>query len=113
MEATTKICHANLLTRIDELKILKAEQEIKIKEQFQDLKNSLNIGTVLKESINHLAQDKDTQKDIIKIATATGTNYVIEKVLGSNGSIKRYLASLLAEKVSNSFLGNLISRINL
>lgn len=113
MGTTNKICHANLLTRMDELRILKTVQEAKIKEQFQDLKNSLNIGTVLKESINHLAEDKDTQKDIIKIATATGTNYLIEKVLGSNGSIKRYLASQLAEKVSNSFLGNLISKINL
>lgn len=113
MQTTPKPCHASMLSRIDELRILKAQQELKIKEQFQDLKNSLNIGTVLKESINHLAEDKDTQKDIIKIATATGTNYIIEKVLGSNGSIKRYLASLLAEKVSNSFLGNLISKINL
>lgn len=113
MGATTKPCHSDLLSRIDELRILKTQQEATIKEQFQDLKNSLNIGTVLKESISHIAEDKDTQRDIIKIATATGTNYIIEKVLGSNGSIKRYLASLLAEKVSSSFLGGLISKIKL
>jgi hypothetical protein len=111
MEATAKSCQANLLSRIDELRILKAEQEATIKQQFQDLRGSLTIGTILKESISHIAEDRDTQKDIVKIAATTGTNFLIEKVLGSNNSIKAYLGSLLAEKVSNSFIGKLISKI--
>lgn len=106
----TKACHATLLSRIEELKLLKAEQEATIKRQFTELKESLTVGSLLKESISHIAEDKDTRKDIVKIAAATGTNYIIEKVLGSNGSIKRYLGSLLAEKVSNSFIGSLISK---
>ncbi len=108
---TTITCHSSLLTRIDELKILKASQEAIIKEQFDDLKSSLNIGSVLKESISQIASDSDTQKDIMKIAATTGTNYIIEKVLGSNDSVKRYLGSLLAEKVSNSFIGRLVSKL--
>ena len=111
MEATAKSCHAELLSRIEELKILKAEQQAKIGQQFKDLKSSLTVGTILKESINHIVTDKDTQKDLVKIAATNGTNYLIEKVLGSNNSIKRYLGSLLAEKVSNSFIGNLISKL--
>lgn len=111
MEATTKPCHANLLSRIDELKIIKAEQEATISRQFKDLKDSLNIGTILKESISHIAEDKDTQKDIVKIAATTGANFLIEKVLGSNSSIKGYIGSILAEKVSGSFIGKLISKI--
>ena len=108
---TMIVSHRNLLDRIKELKIVKAEQEKKISEQFKDLKDSLNIGTVLKESVAHIAADKNTQKDLIKIATTTGTNFIIEKLMGSNNSIKRYLGSLLAEKVSNSFIGNLISKL--
>lgn len=111
METMTKSCHANLLSRIEELKLLKAEQELTIKNQFNDLKSSLNIGTLLKESVNHIATDSDTRKDLMRIAATTGTNYLIEKVLGSNNSIKRYLGSLVAEKVSNTFIGNLISKI--
>jgi hypothetical protein len=110
METTARPCRATLLSRMDELRILKAEQEATIKLQFRDIKNSLNIGTILKESISHIAEDKDTQKDIVKIAATTGTNFLIEKILGSNNSIKGYLGSLVAEKVSNSFIGKLISK---
>lgn len=111
METSTKLCHADLLSRIDELKILKAEQEATISLQFKDLKNSLTIGSVLKESISHIASDNDTQKDIVKIAATTGANFIIEKLLGRNNSIKGYLGSILAEKVSNSFIGKIISKI--
>lgn len=111
MEATTISCQADLLNRIQQLKEKKAEQEASITRQFKDLKNSLTIGTIIKEAVSHIASDKDTRKDLVKIAAATGTNFIIEKVLGSNNSIKAFLASLLAEKVSNSFIGNLISKI--
>jgi hypothetical protein len=111
MEATRISCDDDLMKRIAELKLIKAEQEIKLSEQFKDLKNSLNIGTILKESIAHIADDRGTQKNIMKIAATTGTNFFIEKILGSNNSIKGYLGSLLAEKVSGSFIGKLISKI--
>lgn len=111
MEATAISCERDLMARIAELKALKAEQEIKIGEQFRDLKNSLNIGTVIKESVAHIAADKETRKDLLKIGTTMGTNFLIEKVMGSNNSIKGYLGSMLAQKVSNSFLGKLISKI--
>jgi hypothetical protein len=110
MEATAKPCYATLLSRIDELRIIKAEQEALISQQFNDLKNSLNIGTILKESVNHIATDKNTQKDIVKIAATTGANFLIEKLLGSNNSIKGFLGSIVAEKVSGSFIGKLISK---
>lgn len=111
METSATLCHSDLLSRIDELKLLKAQQEANIREQFQDLKNSLNVGTILKESISHIAEDKETQKDIVKIAATTGTNFLIGKLLGSNSSIKGFLGSLVAEKVSNSFIGKWISKL--
>ncbi|WP_445454664.1 hypothetical protein [Flavobacterium sp. 25HG05S-40] len=111
METSNKTCHSNLLCRIEELKILKLEQEQKIKYQYSDLKDSLSFGSLIKESISHITESKETQRDLLKIATTTGTNYLIEKVLGSNSSIKRYLGSLLAEKVSSSFIGKLIAKI--
>lgn len=111
METTAKTCHSDLLSRIDELRLLKLEQETRISQQYKDLKSAFSVGTILKESVAHIAHDRDTQKDLMKIAATTGTNFLIEKILGSNKSIKGYLGSLLAEKVSNSFIGKMISKI--
>lgn len=111
MEATAISCDQDLMARIDELKALKAQQEAVIKDQFNDLKDSLNIGTVIKEAVAHIAADKDTKKDLLKIGTSMGANFLIEKIMGSNNSIKGFLGSMLAEKVSDSFIGKLISKI--
>lgn len=111
MEATRISCDDDLMRRIGELKVLKAEQEARIGEQFNDLKNSLTVGSIIKDSVAHIASDKDTRKDLLKIGTSLGTNFLIEKIMGSNSSIKGYLGSLLAEKVSNTFIGKMISKI--
>jgi hypothetical protein len=111
MEATAISCDQDLMDRIAELKAIKAEQEAKISEQFREIKDSLNVGTIVKESVAHIAADKDTRKDLLKIGTTLGTNFLIEKIMGSNNSVKGFLGSLLAEKVSNTFLGKLISKI--
>ena len=111
MEATVISCERDLESRIAELRAIKTQQEAIISEQFKDLKSSLNIGTIIKESVAHIAADKDTRKDLLKIGTTLGTNFLIEKVMGSNSSIKGFLGSILAEKVSNSFIGKMISKI--
>lgn len=104
-------CDQDLMNRIAELKARKTEQEAQIKDQFNDLKNSLNIGNIIKESVAHIAEDKGTQKGLLQIGATMGSNFLIEKVLGSNNSIKGFLGSMIAEKVSNTFLGKLISKI--
>jgi len=110
MEAVIS-CERDLMNRIAELREQKAQQEAIISEQFRDLKDSLNIGTIIKESVAHIAADKDTRKDLLKIGTSMGANFLIEKLMGSNNSIKGFLGSMLAEKVSNSFIGKMISKI--
>jgi hypothetical protein len=111
MEATAITCDQDLMDRIAELKAIKLDQEAKISQQFKDIKDSLNIGTIVKESVAHIAADKDTRKDLLKIGTSMGANFLIEKIMGSNNSIKGFLGSMLAEKVSNTFIGKLISKI--
>ena len=110
MENTVKTPHQMLRERIEKLKVLKAHQEVTISKQFTELVGNINTETIIKDSIMHLVTNKGTQKDLLKMAASEGANYVIEKFLGSNNSIKRYLGSLLAEKVSNSFIGNMISK---
>ena len=110
MENILKSPNLILLERIEQLMVMKAQQEETISKQFKELVGNINTETILKDSIMHLATDRGTQKDLLKMAASAGTNYVIEKFLGSNNSIKRYLGSLLAEKVSNTFIGNMISK---
>lgn len=110
MEKILKSPHLILQERIEQLKVLKAQQEVTISKQFAELVGNINTETILKDSIMQIAMDKGTQKDLLKMVASAGTNYVIEKFLGSNNSIKRYLGSLMAEKVSNSFIGNFISK---
>lgn len=108
---TTASCHDTLLNRIDELRALKLEQEARINQQYKDLKNSFSIGAILKESIDHIANDQESQKNLVKMAATTGSNFIIEKILGRNSSIKGYLGSILAEKVSSSLIGKWISKL--
>lgn len=72
MESSAISCDQDLMARIAELKALKAQQELVISDQFRDLKDSLNIGTIIKESVAHIASDKDTKKDLLKIGTNMG-----------------------------------------
>jgi len=111
METTAKSCHEALLERITELRSLKLEQEARINEQYKDLKSSFSIGAILKESIDHIANDRDSQKNLVKMAATTSTNFLIEKVLGRSNSLKGFISSILAEKVSSSFIGKWISKL--
>ena len=109
---TNNITHSQaLIDRIEMLTALKAVQKETITIKFKELKDSLNIGTIVKESVSQIASNSNTQKDLVKLATTSGVNYVINKFLGSNNSIKRYIGSLLAEKVSNSFIRNLFAKL--
>lgn len=111
MKNNPNFYHEDILLRIEELKVLKAQQEATISMQYSELIGSLNQGTIIKDSIMHFATDKGTQRDLVQMLAKSGTNYIIEKFLGSNNSIKRYLGSMLAEKVSNTFLGSIISKL--
>ena len=57
METKVISCDQDLMDRIAALKIIKAEQEAKISEQFIDLKSSITIGLIIKESVAHIASD--------------------------------------------------------
>lgn len=111
MKKEDNFTHESLLQRIELLKVLKVQQESTISLQYSELIDCLNPETLLKDTIKHLATDKDTQKNLATVAVKAGTNFLIEKFLGSNNSIKGYISSLLAEKVSNSFIGSMISKL--
>lgn len=111
MKKEDNFCHESLLQRIEQLKVLKAQQEATISRQFSSLVGNINTETILTDSIMGLVTNKETQKKVVNMLTKSGTNYIIEKFLGSNNSIKRYIGAILTEKVSNSFLSSMISKL--
>ena len=111
MKKNPNFYHENILQRIEELRVLKVQQKTTISMQYAEIISSLNPETIIKDTFLYLVNSKKTQKNIVHIVAKSGVNYIIEKFLGSNNSIKRYVSSIIAEKVSNSFLGSIISKL--
>jgi hypothetical protein len=99
----------NLLSlnqRIAELRFQKYIQEEELKVQLKDFVKTLNPLVMAKESIRELARDKEVQFDLTKVGLNMGANFLIEKVIGRNKSVKGFLSSILIEKVSTAFINN-------
>ena len=102
--------HAELLQKILQLQQQKKQQEQTIKMQFQDLTTALNPVALVKESILNLVAEKEVQQGVAKVGINVVANFVIEKILGRNNSIKGYISSLLVEKMSTPFLSKLTEK---
>lgn len=110
MENITKFGHKELLLKIIQVRQQKEIEENLIEVQFLDLKESLNLQTLVKQSIVNLVTDKNVQTNLAKAAVTFGSDFIIEKVLGSNKSIKGFLGSMIIEKFSGNFLNTIISK---
>lgn len=96
--------HSELLIRIMELKAQKLSQEIELKNSIADFVYELNPVALVKNSLHQLAKDKEVRFDLAKVGLNVGANFIIDKVLGRNRSIKGFLSSMLLEKVSATFI---------
>ncbi len=101
--------HVELVLRIMHLKSEKFSQEEEIQHRFKELVYTLNPATILK----NLAGDEDVKSGLAKAGLSLGSNYVIDKVLGRNRSIRGFLFSVLVEKISTLVINNsgVISKI--
>lgn len=75
--------------------------------QFTNVISSLNPIVLLKDSVAKLAEDEEIKMNISNFALKTVGNFFIEKVLGTNRSIKGYISSVIIEKLSEKFLNKL------
>ena len=103
--------HSELLLHIMQLKSQKISQEIEIKHSFKSLINSLSPISMIKNSLRDLSQDKEARFNIAKVGLNLGTNFLIEKVVGRNKSIKGFLSSIILEKFSGAFINKNASSI--
>lgn len=99
-----------------ELKIAELNQQKLIEEK--ELENSIHmfIKTInpvdmLKNSLTTLTKDKTTQIDLAKLGLNLGANFIIEKALGKNESIKGFLSSVALELFSTPFINSNSSKL--
>jgi len=111
MENRKILSYMDLELQILLLKMDKTRQEEKLKLNVKEFINALSPASIVKNSLHELAGDKEVQVDLLKVSLNTGANFLIDKVLGKNKSIKGFLSSLLVEKVSSSLINNNASKI--
>jgi hypothetical protein len=102
--------YTDLQLQIDALKKEKKEKEDKLKNQFSEIATEANPIKIVKEYVGAILEDKDLKLNISKIGINLSTNFLIEKLLGRNRSIKGYLSSMLVEKFSTSIINILITK---
>ena len=90
--------------KILELKNLKLKQEIELKHSIKEFAYSLSPVAMVKDSLHELAQDKTVKLNLAKVGLNAGANFIIDKVLGKNRSLKGYIASILVENLSKIFI---------
>jgi hypothetical protein len=94
-----------------DLKAEKFSREEDLKYTFKEFVSTLNPISMVKESLHQLAADRDVKFDLAKVGLNLGVDFIIDKVLGRNRSVKGFLSSVLIEKFSTLFLNNNISKI--
>lgn len=108
--------YSELTFRIMQLKSEKLSQEIEIKHSIKEFMYTFKPLSMVKDSLRSFSKDEDVKFDLAKIGLNVGANFIIDKVLGRNRSIKGFLSSMLFEKISSTFINNnasgIISNIN-
>ena len=100
-----EICDVNDLScEIEQLKILRNQQELQIVDSFYELAHAVNPVNIMKDAIHGLASVSPPNNDVLSISTNIGSNYLIEKVLGKNQSIKGFIGSLIVETITTELI---------
>lgn len=106
MEKIKISSHTELVMRIMNLKAEKYTREEELRYSFKEFVYTLNPVSLVKESLHNLAEDREVKFDMAKIGINLGANFLIDKIMGRNRSIKGFLSSVLIEKLSSLFLNN-------
>ncbi|HCY40349.1 MAG TPA: hypothetical protein DHV48_03200 [Prolixibacteraceae bacterium] len=111
MENTQITGYTEVTMRIMHLKQEKIRQEDELNDALKELVYNLSPVSMVKQSLHQLAHDREVQFDLTKIGLNLGANFLIDRILGKNSSLKGFLSALLVEKVSASFINNNLSVI--
>ena len=101
MQNTENSAHSKLLLRIEQLKINKTNEELRIKKIYTELSDNFNPLSIIKSSLHELALDTVVQFDLTKMGLYAAANFAIDKILGRNKTLKGFIDSLTAERFAD------------
>ena len=102
MANTDNSAHAQLISRIEQLKSNKASEEQRIKSTVKELTSNFSPSSIIKTAIHDLAADSRVHYDLTRMTLYTGTNYVLDKLIGKNKPVRDIVNAIIAEKLSDS-----------
>ncbi len=102
MANTYNSAHAQLISRIEQLKSNKISEEQRIRSTVKELTDNFSPASIIKTAIHDLATDSRVHYDLTRMTLFTGTNYVLDKLVGKNKPIKDIVNAIIAEKLSDS-----------
>jgi len=103
MENTAITNHADLLSRLTELKSARETQEVALKFTFTDLISSIDLVSFFKKSST---TNSGQSHELIKTGLNVVLNLITGLVLGKNRSIKGYLSALMVERFTTMVIDN-------
>jgi hypothetical protein len=103
--------YADLQLNIAQLKVSKQLQEVALKKEIAELVDSLNLATIIKDSIYKLAVDKEVQFDIAKVGLNYGADFVINQLIGRKAGLPVFLLTKLVQSATGGLIKKYASNI--
>ena len=104
MSKTTILNHKQLVAQIKQLKTDRINQEAHLTHSVGEFLQAINPITIAKNTLHALAVDSEVHYSLAKVGLNMAANFIIEKVLGKNRSVKGFLSTILVEIMSNAYI---------
>lgn len=105
-QAATITNDIELHERIMKLNYLKAEQELVIKRNVQEVVYSMHPSVMFKNLVSKFSEDTEATHDLKSIGLNLGKDFLISKLFGKGGSLKGFISSMLIRKASDYIINN-------
>jgi hypothetical protein len=113
METETIANYNELVLRIRQLKAEKFEQEEELNGLLKEIRDSIKLTSIIKNSLHELTEDSEIQMDIGKAGLDIGTTALTSWIASKQGSIKGFVGTILlgmiSKKVVNSNSSTIVS----
>jgi hypothetical protein len=94
--------YKELILRVSELSDLKETQEAELRQNVREVYEHFRLKNILKRTVKDLAHDEEFINDGFKAAA----NFVVGKLFDKNSSVKRFITSVLLEKLITPLIKN-------
>ncbi|HTA81962.1 MAG TPA: hypothetical protein VK783_03460 [Bacteroidia bacterium] len=111
MEEVEILNHADLVSRIIQLKADKLQQEEELKKMLKEFTGNLSPASILKETLHELFENTEAQNDITKAGIDIGANVLTSWIGSKQSSIKGLISAVIIGMISRKVISNNSSKI--